>query len=129
MLEILPCRPFHEWNLSELQDAAEPAPSLQAEAVPEHGPAHSDIIASLRNLATIGRGVEIRSSRISEAGQGLYATRAFDSFEFITEYDGVRNSLEERMHQKTATDAHLPERRLLCRWLPVGEAARGREIG
>ena len=118
--DILPCRPFHEWNLSGWQDAAEPAPALQAEAfalpqaelivepaaVPEHGPAHSDIIASLRKLATIGRGVEIRLSRISEAGQGLYATRAFDSFEFITEYDGVRN-LSKKECTKRRPQTHI----------------------
>ena len=44
---------------------------------------------SLGRLSTIGTGVEIRTSGLGEAaGRGLFATRAFESGEYVTEYDG-----------------------------------------
>lgn len=38
--------------------------------------------------ATIGDGVEVRASSIEQAGNGLFASRAFARGDFITEYDG-----------------------------------------
>jgi len=39
-------------------------------------------------MATIGHGVDIRTSRIPDRGLGLFATRYFRRDEIITEYDG-----------------------------------------
>jgi len=39
--------------------------------------------------ATIGFGVEVRTSRIAKAGLGLFATREFVRNDLVTEYDGV----------------------------------------
>ena len=96
--EIMPCRPFNEWDPLEPLPAPQdhealPLAAAQDERVaePALASAHSNILASLKCLATIGSGVEVRLSGISEAGHGLFATRSYESSEYITEYDGDRN--------------------------------------
>ena len=47
------------------------------------------------HAATVGNGVEVRQSQISQAGNGLFATWSFASNDIITEYAGTQMSREE----------------------------------
>jgi hypothetical protein len=50
--------------------------------------ASTDASTKRKGAATIGDGVEVRVSRIPNAGNGLFATREFQKNELITEYVG-----------------------------------------
>ncbi len=49
-------------------------------------------------LATIGDGVEVKESTIPHTGNGLFATRAFQKDEYITEYAGRRRDAKDAKH-------------------------------
>ena len=73
-----------------------------------------DVAPSLRALrppATIGDGVEIKTSTltiegIEGAGSGLFATRSFQRGELITEYDGTKG-LSKEACQRRAPQTHM----------------------
>jgi hypothetical protein len=57
---------------------------------------------SLDKIPVLGNGIELRESRISGAGRGLYTTRDFKLNEIITFYVGHLFSEKERIHMQQA---------------------------
>ncbi len=58
--------------------------------------------------ATIGHGVEVRKSKLSNAGRGLFATERFEDGDWITEYGGeVIDHAECLRRRERKMDTHI----------------------
>lgn len=58
--------------------------------------------AALAKIPVLGRGIEVRESRIVGGGRGLYATRGFEMNEVITLYIGHIFGERQRLHMQAA---------------------------